>query len=297
MLGWIVLAAFVALCAWATKCAREPLVAKQYESRPATPSELAFLSGLETQKSLGGETRLADAWWAVLHHRGFLVGQDPFKQIQVNPQADLSGLPEEITQAAQMLSGKDTWTPKEIFKSWRPLMQGIDRQILDAGWANNLLLWARQRFWTNAPLVAVPFFAILAIGFFDLPLWSFLIMLVLAVVVRVISPRHELMTAGGKVRLAQARAEHAAALRAPRDPDQLYLVVALAGPAVLLGTPFDLHASPSLARHGGEGGSAGGCGTDVGVVGWSDGSSGSDGSGDGDGDGDGGGSGGGCGGD
>lgn len=97
MLEWVVLAAFVALCAWATKCAREPLVAKQYESRPATPSELAFLSGLETQKSLGGEIRLADAWWAVLHHRGLLVGQDPFKQVHVNRQADLSGLPEEIT--------------------------------------------------------------------------------------------------------------------------------------------------------------------------------------------------------
>ena len=271
MSGWIVFVGFLLFCAAACRRARKPLVARPHQPRAATWPELAYLSGMENKKPRGGEARLADSWWAILHHRGYLVAQDPFKEVRLAPHADLSSVPEEVDQAAKLLRSKSVWKPSEILATWRPLTLATEKEVMAAGWMYAPTDWACQRFWHGVPVLAVIPAAMLGILMLDLPVWAFLPMLFAALLAAYLAPQNDILTPGGVVRLSQARTSHAARLRAPRDPQDLYLVVALAGPAALMGTPLADHAGPSLSRSGGDGGS--GCGSDVGATGWSDGGS------------------------
>ena len=97
MSGWIVFVGFLLFCAAACRRARQPLVARPHQPRAATWPELAYLSGMENKKPRGGEARLADSWWAILHHRGYLVAQDPFLESFPNPP---SAVPYSLVQVS-----------------------------------------------------------------------------------------------------------------------------------------------------------------------------------------------------
>lgn len=228
--------------------------------RVSKPFEFRFVREVDPSLSVlawlaGGGRRVAQVWWAQLSRNNLMMIDATGKTYSVAP-----CIPEDLDpwlRAAMVQAGRSK-TPHEILLAWRTPLESLRGYMEQSGW---IVPHEQYQARAHAIMLFVLLGTIAACAGAWLAGWGFVSALVFLEIIGLAlfaqSRIPDRLSPHAQAHLEKARDLNHHSTLAPQG-DDVGVAVALGGAGVLLGTPFETHASPAAKKEASSG-CGGGC--------------------------------------